>query len=447
MKHLAIDIGAESGRGMLGWIEDGRLCVDEIHRFPNAPLAEEDRLYWDIDHLLHEVNVAIARAGGEIASVGIDTWAVDYVLLDSQGLRMERPRCYRDLRAADVFGSTFKKVPVTEFYRQTGIQILPFNTVFQLLSDEPELLAKAASFLTIPDYLNFRLTGTRACEFTNATTTQCFDPTKNDWAFDLLKQLGIPTGIFPPINQPGTILGTVPQGSAKVVAVAAHDTGSAVAGTPLTPNSAWISSGTWSIMGVEVPKPIINDNSLQANFTNEGGVSGTYRFSKNVAGLWLLQQCRAAWGEGHSYDELCRLAEAVPSGETIDPDDPDFFAPGDMPDKINTKLSKPTEDKGQIVRIILDSLAQRYAEVLAKLEELTATKLERVHVVGGGSRNWLLNQLTANACKRPVVAGPVEATAIGNLLVQMIALGQIASIEQGRALVASSFSVKTFEPQ
>lgn len=446
MKHLAIDIGAESGRGILGWIEDKKIQIEEVHRFQNGPVVDGDRIYWDIDRIYDEVIRAIGQCKKDIASVGIDTWAVDYVLLDEQGVRLDRPRCYRDPRTDDALPRALEKVGA-DLYRLTGIQLLPFNTIFQLMSEEPEVFAHAATLLTIPDYLNYRLTGVRACEFTNATTTQCYNPTEQDWARDLLARLNIPSRIFPPLVRPGTILGPLPDCPTQVVAVASHDTGSAVAGTPLTPNSAWISSGTWSIMGVEVPEPIINEHSLRANFTNEGGVNNTFRFSKNVAGLWLLQQCRAAWGEQFSYEELCREAEQVPFGETIDPDDPDFFAPGNMPAKISAKLSKPTEDKAETVRIILDSLAKRYAEVLTKLEDLTGHKLERIHIVGGGSRNWLLNQLTANACKRPVAAGPVEATAIGNMLVQMIALGQIASIEEGRALVASSFSVKTYEPQ
>lgn len=447
MKHLAIDIGAESGRAVLGWREGGKLRIEEVHRFPNPPIARGESLFWDIEHLVGQVNESVAQVGGQVASIGIDTWAVDYVLLDAQGNRLGDPHCYRDLRTQGATDRAFAVVPAEDLYRATGIQIMPFNTVFQLLCEDAETLKAASAMLTIPDYLNYRLSGRQASEFTNATTTQCYDPRTGDWAWDVLTRLGIPHRIFPPLVQPGTVLGTMPLSDVRVVAVAAHDTGSAVAGSPLTANSAWISSGTWSIMGVEVDQAIINEDSFHANFTNEGGVNGSFRFSKNVAGLWLLQQCRAAWGAEDSYEELVLLAEAAVAAETIDPDDPDFFAPGDMPAKINAKLARPTSDKGVLVRIILESLARRYAQVLGKLEAMTGKRLERIHVVGGGSQNRLLNQLTADACRVPVVAGPVEATAIGNILMQMVALGTLSSLAEGRRLVAESFPLETFNPR
>jgi rhamnulokinase len=449
MKHLAIDIGAESGRGVLGWLEDGKLRIREIHRFANKPIEIEGSLRWDIDALIANVQQTVEMAGPDLQSIGVDTWAVDYVVLDENDKPINLPFHYRDRRTAGGMQRAFERTPEAEIYRQTGIQFLPFNTLYQLASTDPKTFTKAKLFLTIPDYINHVLTGgeSKVCEFTNATTTQVFDPVKQDWARELLAQQGIPSHIFPEVVQPGTVLGTVKNSQTKVIAVASHDTGSAVAGIPFeAPNSAWISSGTWSILGIEVPNAIINEESRKANFTNEGGVANTYRFSKNVAGLWLIQQCRAAWGNQDSYADLMDLAtNNGPADERIDPDDPLFFDPGDMPARINSKLHRPTQDKGKLIRIVIESLANKYAQVLNDAERLSGIKTEQIHIVGGGCQNRLLNQLTADACQRPVIAGPVEATALGNLAVQLVTSGELQSIAHARQVIRDSVELETFE--
>lgn len=446
MKHLAIDIGAESGRAVLGELRDHRLHLSEIHRFQNKPIQEGDSLFWNAPALVASVKTSLDLAGSDIASVGIDTWAVDYVLLDVADKPINAPHHYRDARTSGMLDRAKAILGEADIYGRTGIQFLPFNTLYQLLSEPPEVLGRAKTFLTIPDYLNFVLCGKKTCEFTNATTTQFLDATTRNWATDMLAKLGLPTHIFPKIVRPGTILGQI--GATKVVAPACHDTGSAVAGTPIEKGDAWISSGTWSIMGIEHKGAVINDESLAANITNEGGVNNTYRVSKNVAGMWLIQQCRAAWGDTDSYADLMSLAEsAKPNAGRIDPDHADFFAPGDMPARINHHLATPVEGKGQIIRIILESLADRYATVLAELEQLTGQKTKRIFIVGGGSQNALLNQLTANATGCPVAAGPVEATAIGNLVMQMIALDQIPNLAEARKIIAASFPSTIFEPR
>lgn len=450
MNHLAIDIGAESGRAVLGWCEDGHLKTREVFRFPNGPVRRDGTLRWDIATLEENVRKSVEAAGVDLASVGIDTWAVDYVLLDAAGNLIQQPYAYRDKRTEHAQENAYARVPAVEIYGKTGIQLMPFNTLFQLVTEEPEVLARAATFLTIPDYLNFLLTGGQAvgCEFTNATTTQCYDPSTDDWAYELLEALGIPAKIFPKIVKPGTIVGRIPNSNIQVVAPACHDTGSAVAGIPITlPHSAWISSGTWSILGAEVPKAVVDYHSFDANFTNEGGVGGTFRLSKNVSGMWIIQELRRGWGGDISYAHLSQMAEAAPSmAERIDPDDTLFFAPDDMAAAINSRVTVPITEKGAMVRLVIESLADRYCTVLSDLEEISSTHYERIHVVGGGSQNALLNQLTATACQRELIAGPVEATALGNLMMQMIALGEIDSIAQGRALIARSFPTQTFKP-
>jgi rhamnulokinase len=444
MRHLAIDIGAESGRGIVGWIEDGQIRTIEVHRFENRPISEKGALYWDIDHLVYECFSCLEMAGPRVVTVGIDTWAVDHVLVDEYGQRVTRPRHYRDPRTEGVMARAFERVPQREIYELTGIQMLPFNSLYQLLATEQAVLDRTACFLTIPDYLHLKLMngGKAGCEFTNATTTQLFDPRKGDWSDELISAFGLPRAIFPEIVQPGTRLGVVEGSDVAVIVPATHDTGSAVAGAPLTTGSAWISSGTWSILGIEVGSPVISDSSYSANFTNEGGVDSTYRLSKNVAGMWIVQQCRAAWGNVDSYESLMAMAmDATDTGERIDPDDPKFFAPGDMPARVSG-----SSDKGHVIRVVLSSLAEKYAAVLATAEELVGSPVQRIQVVGGGSKNRLLNQLTADACGKPVVAGPVEATALGNLAVQMQASGELASISEAREMIAGSVELETFEP-
>lgn len=436
---LAFDIGAESGRAVLGQMVDGELSVDEVHRFPNRPLRLNDKLQWDVNSLIDSLKQGLAKAG-PVDSVGVDTWGVDFVLLDEAGRLLERPFCYRDRRTEGVMEAAFGTVSKDRIYEWTGIQFLPFNSLYQLLAlreGRPEVLQKAACLLTIPDYLSQVLIQGQSgsldlskclCEFTNVTTTQCYDPRAQDWAWELLDAFHIPRRIFPKVAQPGTILGYVNPRGPKVVLPASHDTGSAVASIEENDNDfAWISSGTWSVMGIVTPEPIITAETLSANLTNEGGVGGTFRLCKNVMGLWLVQQCRSAWGEKHSYDDLAALAEqAEPYFARLDVDDPAFLVPGNMPARIAAKLQGEGQPvpatEGQMIRLILEGLAFKYKAILRSLELVSERRLNRIHIVGGGSQNALLNRITEEICERPVVAGPAEATAVGNLMVQLKSL-------------------------
>ncbi len=482
-KYLAIDLGAESGRVILGQFDGRRLELSEVHRFSNGPVhvparpgsgaPAKDSIHWDALRLLAEIkkgiSLAAAQHGPELASLGIDAWGVDYGLLDQSGALIGNPYHYRDSRTDGMLEEAFRRMPRAEIYDRTGIQFLSLNSLYQLLSlvvERSPSLIIAETFLTIPNLFNYWLTGVAACEFTHATTTQCYNPRLNDWDRALLEQLGIPAHIFPPIVLPGANLGRLlpsaaeevglPAGSKlAVIAPATHDTGSAVAGAPAEkPGFAWISSGTWSIVGVEWPTAVINERSLAYNFTNEGGVDNTFRFSRNVMGLWLLQECRRTWaaqGDDLSYADLTRLAaQAKPFQAIIDPDHGEFFKPGDMPARIGRfcqQTGQPVpEDKGALVRCVLESLALKYRWVLERLEEMVGQRLAPVHIVGGGTQNQMLSQFTADATGLQVIAGPVEATAIGNLLVQAVALGDLSSLQEARALVRASFPTTVFEP-
>ncbi|MFZ1752345.1 MAG: rhamnulokinase family protein [Caldilineaceae bacterium] len=444
---LAIDLGAESGRVMAVHYDGKGLEIEELHRFPNTTVNVRGTLHWDFLRLWTDIQQGIGLGKAHRpASLGVDTWGVDFGLLDSQGQLLGNPITYRDSRTDGVMDRAFGKVSQADIFAQTGIQFMPINTLYQMISlvesGSPQLAA-AHTFLTAPDLLNYWLTGVKVCEFSNATTTQLFNPRTRDWAWELLDAFGIQRGIFPEVVQPGTRLGEYDD--IPVIAPACHDTGSAVAATPLgSPHSAYISSGTWSLVGLEVDAPVINDAALVANVTNEGGVYGSYRLLKNVMGLWIVQQCRATWaaaGEDLSYDELTRLATAAsPDVAAIDPNDNRFLAPGNHPQRVQAwcrerGLPVP-QSKGEIVRSVLQGLANRYASVLASLTDLTGQPADRVHIVGGGSQNRLLNQMTANATRLPVVAGPVEMTVLGNALVQLISLGELADIQQARQLVA-----------
>jgi rhamnulokinase len=469
--YLAIDLGAESGRAMLGRLGDGRLALDELRRFPNLPVRLPDGLHWDALRLWAELRDSLRQAaqqhGERLASVGLDTWGVDYGLLDRRDALIGNPYHYRDSRTDGMQAEALRRMPREQIFERTGIQFIQINTLYQLLAQvvagDPALEI-ARTFLTMPDLLNFWLTGEKVGEFSNATTTQCYDPRAAGWATPVLDAMGIPSTIFPPVVQPGTLLGRLRPALAaelgapglRVVAPACHDTGSAVAAVPAEgANFAWISSGTWSIMGVESPVPVIDARSLGYNLTNEGGVYGTFRTSKNIMGLWIVQECRRTWAaQAHdwSYDELARMAgQAAPLAALIDPDADEFFKPGDMPARIQgfcRRTGQPAPaDPGAIVRCALESLALKYRWVLERLEAVTGQRLEPIHIIGGGSQNALLNQLTADATGRPVVAGPVEATAIGNLLVQAIAGGQLGSIADARAVVRRSFTPQTYAPQ
>jgi rhamnulokinase len=391
---------------------------------------------------------------------------VDFGLLDRSGALLGNPYHYRDGRTDGMLDEAFRRVGREEIFERTGIQFMQLNSLYQLLSmvvGESPLLEVAETFLAMPDLFNYWLTGRKVCEFSIATTTQCYDPREGDWAGPMLEKLGIPTRIFPEIAPPGTVLGDMlPQvaeevgANVSVIAPACHDTGSAVAAAPTEgADFAYISSGTWSLMGAELTQPVINADSLAYNFTNEGGVGGTFRFLKNVSGLWLVQESRRTWagqGESLSYNELTQMAaEAQPLRAIIDPDDGDFLRPGDIPARIRAfckRSNQPVpESKGAIVRCALESLALKYRWTLERLEEMLGHRLEPIHIIGGGTQNRLLNQLAADATGRRVVTGPIEATAIGNVLVQMMALGHIGSIKEGRRVVRTSFDVETYEPQ
>lgn len=472
--YAAVDLGAESGRTMLARFNGDRLSLEEVHRFPNGPVRAGQSLYWDILRLWDEVKAGVARCAARagsagIAAVGVDTWGVDFALLDRDGELLGLPHHYRDARTQGMMDAAFRRVPREEIFAATGIQFMPINTLYQLLSlveRRSPLLDAASTFLTIPDLLNFWLTGRRACEFTNATTTQLYDPRAGNWAWSLLERLGIPTHIFPEVVPPGTILGDLAAdvgeetgvGRCPVIAPACHDTGSAVAAVPVAASSAgsyaYISSGTWSLVGTEVPEPVITPRSLALNFTNEGGVGGTFRLLKNVMGLWLVQECRRAWarqGHDYTYDQLIELAaRAAPLQAFVDPDHPDFLAPGDMPARLRARCQATGQPEpqgpGAVVRCALESLALKYRLVLEQLDELLGRRVETVHVVGGGARNRLLCRFTADATGRVVLAGPTEATALGNVLVQAMARGRLASLAEGRDLVRRSFAIETYTP-
>ena len=458
---LAIDIGAESGRVVAVHFDGSGLQLEEVHRFPNNALTVNGTLQWDILSLWREVQAGIgrsrAKAADPPASLALDTWGVDFGLLDRNGDLIGNPVCYRDSRAEGMMEAVFARVPKAEVFAQTGIQFMAINTLYQMMSlverSSPQLQI-AARFLTVPDLLNFWLSGAQVCEFSNATTTQMLNPFTRTWADGMLDALGIPLHLFPEVVQPGTRLGTFD--GIPVIAPACHDTGSAVAGVPAqTENFAFISSGTWSLVGLEMAQPVVNEAALAVNATNEGGVYGSFRLLKNVMGLWLLQQCRATWekaGRAYSYPELVSLAEsAEPLRSFVDPNDDCFLPPGDHPAHIQAFCAQSGQPRphsdAAIARCVFDSLALAYRDVLFELRTLTGRKIEAIHMVGGGSRNRLLNQLTADASSIPVLAGPSEATVIGNALVQLISLGELANLKDGRKLVAGIGELERFEPR
>ncbi len=478
-QYLAFDLGAESGRAMAGRLSDGQLAVDEIHRFPNTPVREGDALYWDTEGLWREIERGIGLAAERKLSfdgVGIDTWGVDYGLLGADGALVEKPRHYRDARTNGVMEKVFERVPRGEVFGYTGIQFMQFNTLYQLyaarLAGEGGLgaarlskggglpaggdgLAAARQLLNMPDLFNYWLTGAARSEATIASTTQFFNPVTMTWATELLTRLDLPGGILCPIVPPGTFLGNMTAAPHwPVYATAGHDTASAVAAVPAQGGDNWcyISSGTWSLMGLEIDRPVIDAQSLALGVTNEVGVGRKIRLLKNIAGLWLLQECRRAWsleGAEYSYGQLTRMAaEARPFAAVIDPDA--FLEPGEMPRKIAEHCrqtgQEPPATHAEYARTILESLALRYRQVLERLEKLANRKIEAIHIVGGGSRNAVLNQMAADCTGRVVIAGPSEATAIGNILVQAIGAGELGGLEDLRAVVRRSFAPVTFEP-
>jgi rhamnulokinase len=454
--YLAFDLGAESGRAMLGRLRDGRLELSELHRFPNRPLSEHGSLRWDIRGLWSEMRSALDRAPAGLASIGVDTWGVDFGMLDAQGKLLENPFHYRDRRTEGVMDSVFARVSRDRIYATTGIQFLPFNTLYQLCATAPETLARAESLLTIPDLLNYWLTGNRAAEYTIATTTQLIDARTRTWAIDLIEELGLPPRLFLPMVDPGIEIGRVTRDVSRamqgvpVIAPACHDTGSAVAAIEMSTGRAFLSSGTWSLLGAELPNPVITPRARDLNFTNEGGVCDTVRVLKNIAGLWLLQSCRRSWPES-SYDDLLNTVIREPAfSSIIDPDDPVFLNPPDMTEAIAgycRRTGQPAPDSPPTFACaIFESLALKYREVLESLEEITGRQFSEIRVIGGGSRNRVLNQFTADATGRTVIAGPVDATALGNIAMQMLGTGAVSNLAEARAIIARSFPTERFEP-
>jgi rhamnulokinase len=462
--YLAVDLGAESGRVVLGRFDGGRVSLEEIHRFPNTPVRLPDGLHWDVLRIISEIKDGLAKAvREEIEGIGIDSWGVDFGLLDREGALVSNPYHHRDARTEGMMEEAFGLVGKEEIYQTTGIQFLPINTLYQLLAmRESPLLETAETMLLIPDLMNYWLTGEKACEYTNATTTQLLDIEERGWSGDLLKKLDLPsrvlTSIVPPATELGPLLPEIAEevgAGPRVFAVASHDTGSAVVAVPARGEDfAYISSGTWSLVGVETPKPVLTQGAMEANFTNEGGFGGRTRFLKNVMGLWVLQECRRQWareGKDLSYEDLARLAEdAPPAGPLVDPDHPAFLAPGDMASRIRSFCEEtgqdPPEEPASVARCVFESLALKYRYAIEQAQSLTGRSIGTVNVVGGGSQNDLLCQLTADASRLPVVAGPVEATAIGNVMVQAFAQGRVGSLEEIRAVVRDSFETSTYEP-
>jgi rhamnulokinase len=470
-KFLAFDFGAESGRAILGILDRGKIGLEEIHRFPNKQVDISGHIHWDLSYLFGELKKALATAvrkgHRELLGLGVDTWGVDFGLVGKDDQLLENPYAYRDKRTDGMMDKAFQRISREEMYARTGVQFMPFNSVFQLLSvveTESLLLDKIESLLFMPDLFNFLLTGQKFSEYTIASTSQLLNAQKRDWDPGIFEKLGLPVQIMAPIIQPGTSIGPLqPEISREtdispvdVIAPACHDTASAVAAVPAqTDNWAYLSSGTWSLLGIEVDEPIINEKSLKNNFTNEGGVGRKIRFLRNTMGLWLLQRCLKDWekkGESLGYDELAGLA--LDSGEfksIVDPDDHTFLNPPSMPEAIAEfcgKTQQPVpEKKGEFIRCIYESLALKYRFLIDKINAMCPEPAEVLHVVGGGSQNEMLNQFSADATGLRVIAGPAEATAVGNIIVQAIAKKIVDGIEEGRRVVSRSFPLKTYEPK
>lgn len=468
MQVLAFDFGASSGRAMLGRFDGTAISLEEIHRFSNDPVRMNGTLYWDAPRLFFEIKEGIrkARSKGGFDAIGIDTWGVDFALLDKAGDLIANPVHYRDSRTEGMMEETFRLVPREEMYQRTGSQFMRINTVFQLLSlakKRPDLLERAESLLLVPDFFSYLLTGEKKAEYTEASTTQMLDPYTGDWDRELLKRLGLPVHILPEIILPGTVYGTLTADLAEelgvarvpVIAVASHDTASAVAATPAQEKDfLYISCGTWSLFGTELDAPVINEKTQRFNLTNEGGYGRTITLLRNIMGLWLIQESRRQWlreGFDVTYASLEQeaLAEA-PFVSFVDPDAPEFEAPGNLPERIRAFCRKTgqsvPENRGQIMRCVYESLALKYRCSLEMLRETTGKDYPTIHVVGGGTKDGFLCQLAADACGIPVTAGPIEATVLGNIAVQLIALGAIPSVAEARKIIAASSEFRRFEP-
>jgi rhamnulokinase len=473
---LAVDLGASSGRVVAGGFDGRLLDLEELHRFDNGPVTMAGRLIWDLPRLWQEVclglRAAAARHGRAVSSVGVDTWGVDFSFLAADGDLLANPVCYRDARTRGMLAATTAVVPRQDIFAATGLQFMEINSLYQLVAlarAESSVLAAADRFLMIPDLFHWLLSGVASNERTNASTTQCFDPQTGDWAFPLLDRLGLPRRIFGPLADPGTMLGPLrPEvaaatglGAVRVVLPGSHDTASAVAAVPADeppsprPDWAYVSLGTWALVGAELDRPLVNSECLDRNFTNEAGIGGTTRLLKNVCGLWLVQQCRATWqraGQAWSWEQLTALAaEAPPLVTLIDPNHPSLVAPGDMPAALRALARASGEPEPEstaaTVRAALESVAAAVRRTLTELDGLLGRRVSRVHVVGGGVKNALLCQMIADATGRPVVAGPVEATAIGNLLVQLLARDGKVDLRAIRRIVRDTFEPVRYEPQ
>ena len=469
LKMLAIDLGASSGRGIVGSFDGEKLTLRENHRFSNDPMFVNGRFTWDILRIYFEIKNSITKTvidGDNVTSMGIDTWGVDYGLIDKNGRLMANPTHYRDTRTVGITDYMEPIVSAEEVYKTTGIQAIDFNTLNQLaaeMRDDPEMLNRAEKLLFIPDLLNYFLTGKMATEYTIASTGMILDAAKRDFAFGLTDKLGIKRELFPAIVQPGYNLGgllpsitdEVGKNNINVYTVASHDTASAVMAVPSQADDfIYISSGTWSLMGMELPQPLINDATRAANFTNEGGINGTIRFLKNIMGLWIIQESRRQWkreGKDYSFAQMEAWAkEATPFRSLINPDHASFNTPGNMPEKIRefcrvTGQHVP-ETVGEVVRCIYESLALKYRHTVENIQTLRGKKATMINVVGGGTKDHFLSQMTADACGLAVSAGPEEATSIGNLLAQMMAVGAIKDLSEARQVVANSFEVKHYAP-
>jgi len=471
-RFIAFDLGAESGRCVVGELNNTRLQLNEVHRFNTPMIRYRHSLLWDVLLIFQELVTGLSRAvetyGPRYEGISIDTWGVDYVLLDDDNRLLGYPYHYRDSRTDTMMEKAFQILPREQIYEHTGIQFVQFNTLFQLLAEQEQqvnLLEIAERFLPIPNFLLYLLSGVQKAEYTIASTTQLTDPRRRDWSREILERFHLPAHIFPSIVEPGTVLGPLLPEIAQltsidpdtpVIAGASHDTAAAVASIPARSDDwAFLSSGTWSLMGLELDSPLINDRALEFNVTNEGGVAGTTRFLKNIMGLWPLQECRRYWaqqGTEYAYDQLQQLAEEVGYAHAwVDVDDVRFLKPGNMPEKIVAFLKETDqpyqEDAGWIVRCVLESLAFKYRQTIRGLEELTGDPVRILHAVGGGIQNTLLNQLTADAIHREVIAGPVEGTGAGNIGVQAIAREILPDLQSFRNLVAGSFDLVSYHPE
>ena len=465
-KMLAIDLGASSGRGIVGSFNGNKLTLTENHRFSNDPVILNGTMYWDILRIFHEIKQSIGKtviAGEKIASMGIDTWGVDYALLGQNGQMLSNPIHYRDTRTVGAQEKVSKVIDPKELYGVAGIQTLNFNTIYQLAVESPEKLKDAERMLNIPDLLNYFLTGKCANEYTILSTGALLDAKKRDYAWDLIDRLGLPKRLFGEIVQPGTDLGALlPQVQSetgktdlRVLTVASHDTASAVIAVPSKEKDfVYISSGTWSLMGTELTDPLISDASRDLNFTNEGGALGTIRFLKNIMGLWMIQESRRQWkreGNDYSFAQLEAWArECRPLRCFVDVDDATFATPGNMPERIRDYCRRTgryvPETVGEVVRCIYESLALKYRSVVEKIQKLRGKPVKVIHVVGGGTKDRFLSAMTADACGIPVAAGPEEATAIGNLMMQTIAAGELKDLAEAREVISASFDLKHYEP-